>query len=80
MGRTRPYPTVSGRNGMHAAHLPEERRFDDYVERLGHAVGHQDRHDPLRAYLTGLCLPVERKSIDLTFRVSRVHRQRNAGP
>jgi SRSO17 transposase len=28
------------------------------------ALGHADRHEPLRAYLTGLCLPGERKSIE----------------
>lgn len=27
-------------------------------------MGHRDRHDPLRFYLTGLCLPGERKSIE----------------
>jgi SRSO17 transposase len=42
----------------------EERRFDGYLEQLSHAVGHVDRHDPLRAYLVGLCLPGERKSIE----------------
>jgi SRSO17 transposase len=42
----------------------EERRFDEYLERLSSAVGHQDRHEPLRAYLVGLCLPGERKSIE----------------
>lgn len=28
------------------------------------ALGHRDRHEPLRAYVTGLCLPGERKSIE----------------
>ena len=42
----------------------EERRFDDYLQQLALAVGHEDRHDPLRAYLVGLCLPGERKSIE----------------
>ena len=28
------------------------------------ALGHADRHEPLRAYLTGLCLPGERKSVE----------------
>jgi SRSO17 transposase len=41
-----------------------ERRFRDYVQRLAQALGHRDRHEPLRAYLTGLCLPGERKSIE----------------
>ena len=39
-------------------------RFAAYVERLAIALGHQDRHEPLRAYVTGLCLPGERKSIE----------------
>src|SRR5206468_10991701 len=30
----------------------------------GTALGHRDRHGPLRAYVTGLCLPGERKSIE----------------
>ena len=32
-------------------------RFHAYVERLSRALGHQDRHGPLRDYVTGLCLP-----------------------
>jgi SRSO17 transposase len=43
---------------------PRERRFQQYVERLSDALGHADRREPLRAYLTGLCLPGERKSIE----------------
>jgi len=39
-------------------------RFDAYLERLGAALGHADRRDPLRAYLTGLLLPGERKSVE----------------
>src|ERR1044072_2227362 len=39
-------------------------RFHAYVERLTSALGHQDRHGPLRAYVTGLCLPGDRKSIE----------------
>jgi SRSO17 transposase len=39
-------------------------RFDGYVERLALALGHRDRHAPLRAYVTGLCLPGDRKSIE----------------
>jgi len=41
-----------------------ERRFREYVDRLAQTLGHRDRHEPLRAYLTGLCLPGERKSIE----------------
>jgi SRSO17 transposase len=39
-------------------------RFHAYVERLTTALGHQDRHGPFRDYVTGLCLPGERKSIE----------------
>jgi len=41
-----------------------ERRFAAYLNRLATAVGHTDRREPLRAYLTGLCLPGERKSVE----------------
>jgi len=41
-----------------------ERRFREYEDRLAQALGHRDRYEPLRAYLTGLCLPGERKSIE----------------
>ena len=41
-----------------------ERRFRDYLDRLTRALGHEDRREPLRAYLTGLCLSGERKSIE----------------
>jgi len=39
-------------------------RFHAYVEQLTTALGHQDRHGPFRDYVTGLCLPGERKSIE----------------
>jgi SRSO17 transposase len=39
-------------------------RFEAYLERLVGAVGHADRAGPLRAYLTGLLLPGERKSVE----------------
>src|SRR3954471_13804967 len=39
-----------------------EKRFGDYVERLGDVLGHADRRGPLRAYATGLLLPGGRKS------------------
>src|SRR5213083_3203277 len=39
-------------------------RFEDYVGQLLRVLGHKDREEPLRAYLTGLCLPGERKSIE----------------
>ncbi len=49
---------------MPSASALEEHRFDDYLGRLASAVGHQDRHEPLRGYVVGLCLPGERKSIE----------------
>jgi SRSO17 transposase len=39
-------------------------RFEEYVQTLGEAIGHADRHGPLRAYLTGLLLSGERKSVE----------------
>lgn len=39
-------------------------RFAAYVDRLATVLGHRDRHEPLRAYVTGLCLPGARKSIE----------------
>lgn len=52
----------------------EEQRFQQYLDRLGIAVGHEDRREPLRAYLVGLCLPGERKSIEpLAARVDPLH-------
>src|SRR5918993_1837950 len=41
-----------------------EARFEDYLERLARVLGHKDREEPLRAYLAGLSLPGERKSIE----------------
>jgi SRSO17 transposase len=39
-------------------------RFNAYLDRLNVAVGHADRRGPLRAYLTGLLIPGERKSVE----------------
>ena len=39
-------------------------RFAAYVDRLATTLGHRDRDEPLRAYVTGLCLPGDRKSIE----------------
>jgi len=39
-------------------------RFTAYVDQLAGVLGHRDRHEPLRAYVTGLCLPGERKSVE----------------
>lgn len=41
-----------------------EIRFERYVEEIAVIVGHADRHKPLEAYLTGLLLPGERKSVE----------------
>jgi SRSO17 transposase len=41
-----------------------ERRFREYLDRLGGAAGHLDRREPLEAYITGLCLPGDRKSVE----------------
>jgi SRSO17 transposase len=47
-----------------AARSVDRTRFDAYVDRLAEAVGHADRRAPLEAYLTGLLLPGERKSVE----------------
>ncbi|MGH7577858.1 MAG: IS701 family transposase [Longimicrobiales bacterium] len=39
-------------------------RFESYLERLAEPVGHADRRWPLEAYITGLLLPGERKSVE----------------
>jgi SRSO17 transposase len=39
-------------------------RFEAYIGHLSEAMGHADRHVPLREYCTGLLLPVERKSVE----------------
>jgi SRSO17 transposase len=49
---------------MPSHQLPEAKRFDAYLERMSVAVGHADRREPLRAYLSGLLLPGERKSVE----------------
>jgi SRSO17 transposase len=41
-----------------------ERRLETYLERLCAVIGHTDRHGPLRAYVKGLLLPGERKSVE----------------
>jgi SRSO17 transposase len=41
-----------------------EARFAEYLTRLGEVVGHADRREPLRAYMAGLLLPGERKSVE----------------
>lgn len=42
----------------------EAERFAAYLDRLHAAIGHADRREPLRQYLTGLLLPGERKSVE----------------
>jgi len=49
---------------MRTRETARAQRFAAYVERLAGALGHRDRHEPLRAYVTGLCLPGDRKSIE----------------
>jgi SRSO17 transposase len=39
-------------------------RFDLFVQRLAETIGHADRRGPLEAYLSGLLLPGERKSVE----------------
>jgi SRSO17 transposase len=41
-----------------------EVRFERYVEEIAALVDHADRRKPLEAYLTGLLLPGERKSVE----------------
>lgn len=41
-----------------------EHRFDHFVDLLASSIGHADRLAPLRAYCTGLLLPLERKSVE----------------
>ncbi|MDA8168561.1 MAG: IS701 family transposase [Nitrospiraceae bacterium] len=41
-----------------------EGAFRQYVEEIGGAIGHADRKAPLREYMTGLLLPLERKSVE----------------
>jgi SRSO17 transposase len=41
-----------------------EVRFAEYLARLAEVIGHADRREPLRAYMAGLLLPGERKSVE----------------
>ena len=49
---------------MPTAESARAARFAGYVDQLAGVLGHRDRHEPLRAYITGLCLPGERKSVE----------------
>ena len=40
----------------------QQARLAEYLDRLAQAVGHKDRHQPLKDCCTGLLLDVERKS------------------
>ena len=42
----------------------QEKRLNAYVEELAQAIGHIDRHEPLRNYCKGLLLPLPRKSVE----------------
>lgn len=42
----------------------ESERFEGYLGQLTAVLGHADRHEPLRQYLTGLLLPGDRKSVE----------------
>ena len=49
-------------------------RFAAYLERVGSVIGHADRREPLRAYLSGLLLSGERKSVEpMAARVDPAH-------
>ena len=39
-------------------------RFEEYLRQLSQVIGHADRREPLRAYITGLLLGGERKSVE----------------
>ena len=49
---------------MPTSETARAQRFAAYVDHLAGVLGHRDRHEPLRAYVTGLCLPGERKSME----------------
>ena len=49
---------------MPALPAAPQRRFQDYLGSLSSALSHADRGEPMRAYVTGLCLPGERKSME----------------
>jgi hypothetical protein len=53
-----------GINCAMAGRAEAAERLEEYLERLGAAIGHADRREPLRAYVTGLLLPGERKSVE----------------
>lgn len=50
--------------GMARKSIATEERFEEFISRLFESVGHADRREPLHAYIAGLLLPGERKSIE----------------
>jgi SRSO17 transposase len=61
---------------MPSHQLSEAKRFEAFLERMSLAVGHADRREPLRAYLSGLLLPGERKSVEpMAAKVDPLHVQ-----
>ena len=49
---------------MPIADTAHANRFAAYVKKLAATLGHRDRHESLRAHVTGLCLAGERKSVE----------------
>jgi SRSO17 transposase len=58
--------TITGEAGMEVTFLDEGVgvRFSRYVDRLASFLDHADRVGPFNDYLTGLILPLERKSVE----------------
>jgi hypothetical protein len=57
-----------------ASRVVDRARFDGFVASVAVALGHADRRWPLEAYLTGLLLPGERKSVEpIAARVDPAH-------
>ena len=50
--------------GLEFDDSPVEARFEAYVDRLGTVLGHADRLTPFGGYVSGLLLPVARKSVN----------------
>lgn len=53
---------------------PTPDRFATFLSRISSVLGHADRREPLRAYISGLLLPGERKSIEpIAARIDPAH-------
>lgn len=50
--------------GLEFGESAVEARFEAYVDRLGKVLGHADRLTPFGGYVSGLFLPVVRKSVE----------------